>query len=242
MKLRSAWMSCAVMFLMLGGCADSEDAAADDPAANAPPDPVCGNEDTENGEDCDDGNNGDDDDGCTDECTFSCADHLDCDDLNGCNGRETCDATTHTCVAGTPVTCDDANFCTADSCRPANDNTYSCRNDLVDDDGDGFAAGNCPDDATPGGDCDDHNKIVNPGQRAHFLSGYGEFGDNFDYNCDGEESWDDDVSCSSPDCCEIWQDSFMNPSFEFPVCGSSASRMRRCFAEPVFWLESRPCH
>ena len=42
-----------------------------------------------------------------------------CSDDNACNGFETCDPTTGTCVPGTPPVCDDANDCTNDSCDPA---------------------------------------------------------------------------------------------------------------------------
>jgi hypothetical protein len=42
-----------------------------------------------------------------------------CSDDNACNGFETCDAATGTCVPGTPPVCDDANDCTNDSCDPA---------------------------------------------------------------------------------------------------------------------------
>ena len=42
------------------------------------------------GEECDDGKDGDPDDGCTDECTFSCTVDEDCEDDNICDGRETC--------------------------------------------------------------------------------------------------------------------------------------------------------
>ncbi len=241
MKLWSASASCAAILILLGGCAKSDTPDENDPEANAPPEPVCGNEELEDGEDCDDGNNGDNDDGCTDQCTFTCTSHVDCDDINGCNGRETCDVTKHTCVAGTPINCDDANFCTDDACIPASDNTYECDNALIDEDGDGYAVGDCPDDETPGGDCDDQSKAVNPGQEAHFLTGYGEFGDNFDYNCDGEETWDDDRTCTSADCCEFWEDSFMNPDYEPPACGSTAGRMRFCLGESSFWTDSRPC-
>jgi hypothetical protein len=229
--------------LLVWSCAEGEPTLQDgtEDEAIPPPAAVCGNDDTEDGEDCDDGANGDDDDGCTDECTFTCVADLDCNDLNACNGNETCVADTHVCIAGTPITCDDANFCTDDACLAASDNTYECSNTLIDEDEDGFAPGDCPERETQGGDCDDHNKRVHPGQQDHFLVGYGEFGDNFDYNCDGEESWADDMLCSSPDCCEIWQDSFMNPDFEPPVCGASGNRVRKCIDSADFWIETRPC-
>jgi hypothetical protein len=44
---------------------------------------------------------------------------------------------------------------------------------------------------TSGGDCDDSNAAVNPGQSAYFSAGYiptGKSSVSFDYNCDGDES------------------------------------------------------
>src|SRR5690606_1946783 len=65
----------------------------------------CGNGVVDGGEDCDDGNT-DDDDGCRTDCTFTCSEDLHCQDETLCNGFETCDLETHTCRAGTPITCD----------------------------------------------------------------------------------------------------------------------------------------
>ncbi|MFH1437590.1 MAG: hypothetical protein ABIJ56_17925 [Pseudomonadota bacterium] len=45
---------------------------------------VCGNSETESAEECDDGKNGDDDDGCTDDCGFSCHENPDCEDSEAC--------------------------------------------------------------------------------------------------------------------------------------------------------------
>ena len=42
-----------------------------------------------------------------------------CDDGNLCNGPETCNETTLTCVDGAPLDCNDLNACTVDSCIPA---------------------------------------------------------------------------------------------------------------------------
>jgi hypothetical protein len=55
------------------------------------------------GEDCDDGRNGDPDDGCRDDCTYTCTEPADCDDGDDCNGTESCDTGMHTCTAGTPL-------------------------------------------------------------------------------------------------------------------------------------------
>ncbi len=64
----------------------------------------CGDEMVGTGEDCDDGN-ADDSDGCKSDCTFTCKVDADCDDSDACTGKESCDAATHKCVAGTAVEC-----------------------------------------------------------------------------------------------------------------------------------------
>jgi hypothetical protein len=68
-----------------------------------------------------------------------------------------------------------------------------------DDDGDGYggsitSTGCTPDSGhwvTVGGDCDDDNPQVNPGQTAYFSTGYvppGQTAVSFDYDCDGQET------------------------------------------------------
>jgi hypothetical protein len=42
-----------------------------------------------------------------------------CDDGNACDGVETCNVDTATCVPGTPIVCNDSNQCTDDICIPA---------------------------------------------------------------------------------------------------------------------------
>jgi len=71
---------------------------------------------------------------------------------------------------------------------------------FLDGDGDGYGGTTTllactPPDAgtwvTKGGDCDDSDAIVNPGQTAYFSTGYmptGKSTVSFDYNCDGQES------------------------------------------------------
>jgi hypothetical protein len=56
-----------------------------------------------------------------------CLDDNDCDDLQFCNGVETCDLGLNTCLAGTPVDCDDAVACSTDTC---NETTDLCENTL----------------------------------------------------------------------------------------------------------------
>ena len=71
---------------------------------------------------------------------------------------------------------------------------------FLDGDGDGYGGttstvGCVPPDAgtwvTVGGDCDDSNVTVNPGQAAYFATGYvptGKTSVSFDYDCDGQET------------------------------------------------------
>ena len=44
--------------------------------------PGCGNDVVDSGEECDDGQNGDNDDGCRDDCTFSCHDDSELSGIN----------------------------------------------------------------------------------------------------------------------------------------------------------------
>lgn len=79
----------------------------------------CGNKIVEAGEDCDDGN-ADDADGCKADCSFTCKVDADCDDTNACNGKETCDTTTHKCKTGTAVVCGKGLSCAVEgTCDPA---------------------------------------------------------------------------------------------------------------------------
>jgi Mg-chelatase subunit ChlD len=59
------------------------------------------------------------------EVCIECDEDSDCDDNLYCNGQETCNMTSNTCVPGTPPDCDDAVNCTQDSC---NETTDSCDN------------------------------------------------------------------------------------------------------------------
>jgi hypothetical protein len=104
--------------------------------------------------------NGDQTDGCRDDCTFTCATDEDCLDTDACNGAETCDVGTHTCMAATALDCDDSDPCSADSCEMKT----GCAHVLVDVDMDGFAPGTCAAGSTfTGGDCNDTNSAVYPG-------------------------------------------------------------------------------
>jgi hypothetical protein len=124
-------------------------------------------------EECDDGANGDNADGCRDDCTYTCDEESSCEDGNMCNGEESCDLATHTCDPGTDLDCDDGDPCTADSC----DMDMGCLNELIDGDGDGYAAATCTTGGLMGGDCNDSNAMQYPGAP--------EACDSLDNDCNG---------------------------------------------------------
>jgi cysteine-rich repeat protein len=106
----------------------------------------CGDRIVEAPEECDDGNvvAGD---GCENDCNFTCSLDRQCDDLDPCDGTETC-ASNHACAGGAPppsgTLCDaDANAATRDLCTDGTCHRSVC--------GDGFT------DAFNGEQCDDHN-------------------------------------------------------------------------------------
>jgi hypothetical protein len=54
-------------------------------------------------------------------CQAGCANNAECSDGLFCNGAETCDLGSGTCIPGTPPSCDDLNPCTTDACDEAVD-------------------------------------------------------------------------------------------------------------------------
>jgi cysteine-rich repeat protein len=136
----------------------------------------CGNGLLQAGEDCDDLNL-DNTDGCKSDCTFTCEQDGDCDDLSVCTGTETCDTDTHTCVSGDDaLDCEDDNDCTRNDCDAAT----GCLNSLIDPDGDGHASteiGNC------GDDCDETDETI--------FEGAPELCDGKDNDCDVPENVDE---------------------------------------------------
>lgn len=145
----------------------------------------CSNGVVDAGEECDDGNMTPGD-GCEPDCTFTCTEDADCLDSAACNGEETCDVATHTCVAGTPPTCTASDACHVASCS---DLDGGCIETLIDEDMDGEAPatlGAC------GTDCDDRN----PERR----SGNVEIcGNGIDDDCDPATS-DAAMTLYYPDC------------------------------------------
>ncbi len=113
------------------------------------------------------------------ECVAnSCATNADCDDLDECNGVETCNTTTTLCMSGAPPDCGDGNACTVDTCTRG----LGCAHALMDADHDGFAPRSC---AGPTGDCDDSDPTSYPG--APEICG-----DGIDNNCSGDTTDEND--------------------------------------------------
>jgi hypothetical protein len=125
----------------------------------------CGNSVQDAGEDCDDGNQ-DGGDGCENDCTFTCKEDGQCDDADLCTGTETCDTTTHTCTAGTAVTCTVPSDASAGCTVQCDAATGECLFADVDGDGVGCDA-----------DCVDSDPLVYPGAV--------ECNDSKDNDCDG---------------------------------------------------------
>lgn len=82
----------------------------------------CGDGFTTAPEECDDANAADED-GCNTDCTFSCVSTdatRNCTPADACAGQGTCDDTSHTCSAGTPLDpytpCGTGGYCSASTC------------------------------------------------------------------------------------------------------------------------------
>ncbi len=139
-----------------------------------------------------------DDSGC------GCLNNSDCLDTNVCNGVETCDQTTNTCVPGTPVTCSQpSNDCQESACDP----TVGCNNQPVPngttcDDGDACTTGDgCFNGACAGFiiDCDDgiactNDQCTNTGNCVSTATAACE--------CQSAADCDDGNSCNGNETCE----------------------------------------
>jgi hypothetical protein len=102
------------------------------------------------------------------------------------------DAPAEGCAPDAPAREDGGDDAAPEGCSPV---LY-----FLDGDGDGYGGTTTSQGCAPpeagtwvgvGGDCDDSNPVVNPGQTAFFAHGYvptGKTGVSFDYDCDGQES------------------------------------------------------
>ncbi|MBN1773723.1 MAG: DUF4215 domain-containing protein [Deltaproteobacteria bacterium] len=169
--------------------------------------PTCGNGTVEPGEECDDGN-GTPDDGCENDCSWSCEGSDECDDGDACNGTETC-GDDHRCATGTPppdgtacttpggesgvcrggtcalASCGDGVVDTGEQCDDANtDNTDDCLSNCRDAScGDGYAR-------TGVEQCDDGNAIAGDGCEA-----------DCSWSCEAPDDCDDDEPCNGVEDC-----------------------------------------
>lgn len=146
--------------------------------------PTCGNGVLDELEECDDGNEVETD-GCKSDCTFTCSEDSDCDDLNICNGAETCNLSDHTCAPGPPAEdgtrCGEAMACADGVCTPV-----SCGDGMLQegeecDDGDNYDekdgcttrctfscvtgddSRDCSEECNPSSVCDDETHTCTPG-------------------------------------------------------------------------------
>jgi cysteine-rich repeat protein len=166
----------------------------------------CGNGVQSGTEECDDGNS-EDGDGCDNDCSFTCNVDEDCQNDTVCDGIETCQVATHTCMPGTAPNCVDTentmNFrgtwgpdCTVDMCDPV----MGCIHTLRDQDGDGFPASSYMIDGTQysclgtaANDCNDIDNTVYPGAEEicdgrdnNCVMGADEIAPTWFADCDGD--------------------------------------------------------
>lgn len=138
------------------------------------------------GEECDPSATPVANDGCEDDCTFTCESDTECQDTDPCNGSESCDVTSHVCSPAAAVPdCDDMDPCTVDSCVTG----MGCSNltVLVDGDSDGHPAITA---SCGGDDCNDADPLAYPGATEAC-------GATSDLNCDGSSGT---MPTFYPDC------------------------------------------
>jgi len=176
----------------------------------------CGNGLPDDGEECDDGNDISND-GCEPDCTITCMTNEDCIplDMSVCDGADTCDTNTNTCVGGAEIDCDDGDPCTADSCDPVE----GCINDPepFDMDMDGEPVESCG-----GDDCDDSDPEV--------FEGAEELCDGKDNNCDGNI---DEVA-------PFWYIDCDGDGFAADTSGTQQQCTEPAPAGPCAWTTRRP--
>ncbi|MBN1770091.1 MAG: DUF1566 domain-containing protein [Deltaproteobacteria bacterium] len=130
------------------------------------------------GEECDDDNDVSGD-GCEADCTFSCHNDADCNDLRTCNGEEVCDTVAHRCAPGVPA---------ADGtpCLTAAGDSGGCRGGVC-------APAGCGDTAVEGSeDCDDGN--LEPGDGCE---------NDCTWTCAGDAACDDGRFCNGAETCDL---------------------------------------
>ena len=107
--------------LLLFGCTNSTPSGDTDAGGTDfnTADPRCGDGHKDDSEDCDDGNTVNDD-GCTNECVFTCKSNAGCDNRDPCDGDETC-GSDHICKKGTAASdgtsCGDGKECRSSVCQ-----------------------------------------------------------------------------------------------------------------------------
>ena len=140
-------------------------------------------------EDCEDGNDISGD-GCEpSDCTWTCSDDADCDDGDLCTGAETCDQTSHTCQAGTPVADDSNDACTV----PDTGEASECRCGRC-------AVGSCGDGVKDSDEeCDDGNCTTNDGCEPDCT-----------ITCRNDEDCQDGNLCNGEETCELSPSGFDN--------------------------------
>ncbi len=130
-------------------------------------------------EECDDGNDIPDD-GCDPDCTFSCSADADCDDMELCNGAETCNLTTHQCASGTPAP--DDTICTITGTATM----AACTGGIC-------RVGMCGDSHTDlGEECDDGNAVDTDGCRSDCT-----------FTCESDTECQDTDPCNGNESCDV---------------------------------------
>ncbi len=175
---------------------------------------TCGNGVVEPGEDCDARAGVP---GCV-ACRFTCYEHSECDDGDGCNGTEACAEVFdggaivgRWCRPTEGPTCTTSDLCRVSECVSV-DGSASCEERLIDGDGDGFGAG-----AGCGGDCDDMNPLRNPGSP--------EICNGLDDDCDGLP---DEVMALRTWCRDADGDGFGDRGLTADSCAQPAGFVADC--------------
>ncbi len=248
------------------GRADAD--AGDDEAGGCVEDPseaICGDRAVDEGEQCDDGKNGDPNDGCRDDCSYSCVDATgDCADETGDCQQPVCTTGELGMVCGTEAdetdVPDDDNPCTDDFC----DGSLPRHSDLVDGypcengsglDGDYCDRASCIDPVCGDGvrgpleQCDDGANVSGDGCSSDCVleecgDGKLDSGEDCDDNADGDadDGCDDSChfSCSIPelDCPADSQGDCAVPACEANAIGQVCGQQADLEDVP---MDDNPC-